>query len=90
MYRPTTDQVTRARALDPATARRVRRTVMGVLGRPAWHAPAWRHMSDLVDCYLPCDTARTVMRALLPLVAAGALEARDTPHGPQVRRAPGV
>jgi len=45
-------------------------------------------VSTLCHCYMADVSPADMLLALMPPVAAGTLQARNTPKGPQVRLAP--
>lgn len=85
MYRPTPAQIARARSMDRATLRRVH-GALRPLCRPGKTSNPWRFVSDLSHCAALDDLPlATVALALVLPIAAGSLEARNTPEGLQVR-----
>jgi hypothetical protein len=88
LYQPTPEQVAQARHMDGATLRRVHGFARGFLVQPRWEAPRWYYVKTLCHCYLVDVSEEDAALALMLPVAAGTLQARNTPKGPQVRLAP--
>jgi len=74
--------------MDGVTFRRVHRFARSFLRQPRWEAPRWYLVSTLCHCYMADVSPADMLLALMPPVAAGTLQARNTPKGPQVRLAP--
>lgn len=87
-YHPTPEQVDRALQMDGPTFRRVHGFARSFFRQPAWSEPRWYYVSDLCHCYMGDVSPADMMRALVPPVAMGTLQARQTVHGPQVRLTP--
>jgi hypothetical protein len=87
-YQPTPEQLTRARRMDGSTLRQVHRFARGFLVQPRWSEPRWYYVSTLCHCYMADVSVEDAALALMLPVAAGTLQARNTPKGPQVRLTP--
>jgi len=79
-YKPTAEQVDRANAMDERVLRRVHKDILGSLrGSSRWRSlQYWADNSQ--------DDLKAIQLAIIPLIAAGILEVRDSKQGPQVRR----